>query len=58
MLDVLESHQSLTPVSPEVTGRCSLLLVTNTQTQTEVVQQRELDAKFLFLFGLRSVLVS
>lgn len=58
MLDILESHQSFTPVSPEVTGRRSLLLVTNTQTQTEVVKQCELDERFLFLFGLRSVLFS
>lgn len=53
---ILESHQSLTPVSPEVTGRCSLLLVTNPQTQTKVVKQSELDERLLFLFGLRSAL--
>lgn len=58
MLDTLESHPSLTPVSPEVTERHSLLLVTNTQTQAEVVKQCKLDETFLFLFGLRSVLFS
>lgn len=56
MLDLLESHQSLTPVSPEVTGRYSLLLMTNTQTQTKVAKQCELDEKFLFSLGLRSEL--
>lgn len=33
-----------------------MLLVTNTQTQTKVVKQCELDEKFLFLFGLMSAL--
>ena len=55
-LERAESRQSFTPVSPEVTGRYLLLLVTKTQTQTKVVKQHELDKKFLFLFGLRSAL--
>lgn len=49
-------YVGITPVSPEVTGRCLLLPVTDTQTQTEVVNQCELVEKFPFLSGLRSVL--